>query len=49
MNKFKDQFWIAFIDKFRAPDPNWKNFSESPDIKRTYKICSKNMRKFKMQ
>jgi hypothetical protein len=34
---------------FRAPDLNWKNFSGGPDIQETYKICSENKRKFKMQ
>jgi hypothetical protein len=34
---------------FRAPDLIWKNFLGGPGIHGTYKICSKNKRKFKMQ
>jgi hypothetical protein len=34
---------------FRAPDPKLKNSPGGPVLQRIYKICSKNMRKFKMQ
>jgi hypothetical protein len=34
---------------FRAPDLKRKNYPGSPDLHRIYNICSKNIRKFKMQ
>jgi hypothetical protein len=34
---------------FRAPDLSQEIFSGGLDIRRTYKNCSKNKRKFKMQ
>jgi hypothetical protein len=40
---------IRTFGNFRAPDPKRRNSPGGPDLQRIYKICSKNMRKFKMQ
>jgi hypothetical protein len=46
---FMATFYTTSTRIFSAPDLKRKNYPGGPDLKRIYKICSKNMRKFKMQ